>query len=63
MAANLLAQIERLWTNLRGLGVRRLSALALIGLAAEADAHHRLAILKQLPLPALVAQRPDINSA
>ena len=34
MATNLLAQIERLWANLRGLGVRRLSALALIGLAA-----------------------------
>jgi flagellar M-ring protein FliF len=34
VAANLLAQIERLWANLRGLGARRLSALALIGLAA-----------------------------
>ena len=34
MAANLLAQIERLWANLRGLGVRRLAALALIGVAA-----------------------------
>ena len=34
MATNLLAQIERLWANLRGLGARRLSALALIGLAA-----------------------------
>ena len=31
--ANLLTQAERLWTNLRGLGVRRLVALALIGLA------------------------------
>ena len=36
MATNLLAQIERLWANLRGLGARRLSALALIGLAAFA---------------------------
>jgi flagellar M-ring protein FliF len=34
VATNLLAQIERLGTNLWGLGVRRLSALALIGLAA-----------------------------
>jgi flagellar M-ring protein FliF len=34
VATNLLAQIERLWANLRGLGARRLSALALIGLAA-----------------------------
>ncbi len=34
MATNLLAQIERLWANLRGLGVRRLTALALIGVAA-----------------------------
>jgi flagellar M-ring protein FliF len=34
VATNLVAQIERLWANLRGLGVRRLSALALIGLAA-----------------------------
>ena len=34
MATNLLAQIERLWANLRGLGARRLSALALIGVAA-----------------------------
>ena len=34
MATNLLAQIERFWANLRGLGARRLSALALIGLAA-----------------------------
>ena len=31
--ANLLAQLERLWTNLRGLGVRRLVALGLIGIA------------------------------
>lgn len=36
MAANLLAQIERLWANLRELGARRLSALALIGLAVFA---------------------------
>ena len=36
MATNLLAQIERLWTNLQGLGVRRLSVLALVGLAAFA---------------------------
>jgi flagellar M-ring protein FliF len=36
VAANLLAQIERLWANLRGLGVRRLSALALIGVAVFA---------------------------
>jgi flagellar M-ring protein FliF len=34
VATNLLAQIERLWANLRGLGARRLSALALIGVAA-----------------------------
>ncbi len=34
--ANLLAQTERLWTNLRGLGVRRLVALALIGVAVFA---------------------------
>lgn len=34
MATNLLAQLERLWANLRGLGVRRLAALALIGVAA-----------------------------
>jgi flagellar M-ring protein FliF len=34
VATNLLAQIERVGTNLWGLGVRRLSALALIGLAA-----------------------------
>jgi flagellar M-ring protein FliF len=30
---NLLAQTDRLWTNLKGLGVRRLAALALIGAA------------------------------
>jgi flagellar M-ring protein FliF len=36
VATNLLAQIERLWANLRGLGVRRLSALALIGVAVFA---------------------------
>src|SRR5277367_6555493 len=36
VATNLLAQIERLWANLKGLGVRRLSALALIGLAVFA---------------------------
>ena len=36
MATNLLAQLERLWANLQGLGVRRLSALALIGVAAFA---------------------------
>jgi len=36
VATNLLAQIERLWTNLQGLGVRRLSVLALVGLAAFA---------------------------
>ncbi len=36
MATNLLAQIERLWANLQGLGVRRLSALALIGVAVFA---------------------------
>ena len=34
--ANLLAQMERLWTNLQGLGVRRLVALALIGAAVFA---------------------------
>ena len=34
MAKNLLAQIERLWANLVGLGARRLSTLALIGVAA-----------------------------
>lgn len=36
VATNLLAQIERLWANMRGLGVRRLSALALIGVAVFA---------------------------
>ena len=36
MATNLWAQIERLWANLRALGVRRLSALALIGVAVFA---------------------------
>jgi flagellar M-ring protein FliF len=36
VATNLLAQIERLWANLVGLGVRRLSALALIGVAVFA---------------------------
>ena len=36
VATNLLAQIERLWANLRGLGVRRLSALALIGVTVFA---------------------------
>ena len=36
MATNLLAQAERLWTNLQGLGVRRLVALALIGIAVFA---------------------------
>jgi flagellar M-ring protein FliF len=36
VATNLLAQIERIWANLRGLGVRRLSALALIGVAVFA---------------------------
>ncbi len=34
--ANLLAQTERLWTNLQGLGVRRLVALALIGVTIVA---------------------------
>lgn len=34
--ANLLAQTEKLWTSLQGLGVRRLVALALIGLAVFA---------------------------
>ena len=33
---NLLVQTERLWANLRGLGVRRLVALALIGVAVFA---------------------------
>ncbi len=36
MATNLWAQIERLWANLRALGGRRLSALALIGVAVFA---------------------------
>src|ERR1700734_870807 len=36
VATNLLAQIERLSANLKGLGVRRLSALALIGVAVFA---------------------------
>ncbi len=36
MPTNLLAQTERLWTNLQGLGVRRLAALALIGVAVFA---------------------------
>jgi flagellar M-ring protein FliF len=36
LATNLLTQIERLWANLRGLGVRRLTALALIGVAVFA---------------------------
>jgi flagellar M-ring protein FliF len=36
VATNLLTQIERLWANLRGLGLRRLSALALIGVAVFA---------------------------
>ena len=36
MATNLLAQTERLWANLQGLGVRRLVALALIGVAVFA---------------------------
>jgi flagellar M-ring protein FliF len=36
VATNLLAQIERLWANLQGLGARRLSALTLIGVAAFA---------------------------
>jgi flagellar M-ring protein FliF len=36
VATNLLAQTERLWANLQGLGVRRLVALALIGVAAFA---------------------------
>jgi flagellar M-ring protein FliF len=36
VATNLLAQAERLWTNLQGLGVRRLVALALIGVAVFA---------------------------
>jgi flagellar M-ring protein FliF len=36
VAANLLAQTERLWANLQGLGVRRLVALGLIGVAVFA---------------------------
>ena len=36
VATNLLAQIERLRANLQGLGVRRLTALAVIGVAAFA---------------------------
>jgi flagellar M-ring protein FliF len=36
VATNLLAQAERLWTSLQGLGVRRLVALALIGVAVFA---------------------------
>ncbi len=36
MATNLLAQTDRLWANLKGLGVRRLTALAIIGAAAFA---------------------------
>ena len=36
MATNFLTQAERLWTNLQGLGVRRLAALALIGVAVFA---------------------------
>ncbi len=36
MATNLLGQIERLWANLLGLGARRLTALALIGVAVFA---------------------------
>ena len=36
MATNLLAQIERLWANLQGLGLRRLTALSIIGVAAFA---------------------------
>ena len=36
MATNLLGQIERLWANLQGLGARRLTALALIGVAVFA---------------------------
>jgi hypothetical protein len=34
--ANLLSHVERLWTNLQGLGVRRLVALAVIGLSVFA---------------------------
>jgi flagellar M-ring protein FliF len=36
VATTLLAQIERLWANLQGLGARRLAALAIIGVAAFA---------------------------
>jgi flagellar M-ring protein FliF len=36
VATNLLAQIERLWANLQGLGARRLTALAIVGLTAFA---------------------------
>jgi flagellar M-ring protein FliF len=36
VATNLLTQIERLWANLQGLGVRRLTTLAIIGVAAFA---------------------------
>jgi flagellar M-ring protein FliF len=36
VATNLLAQAERLWTNLQGLGVRRLVGLGLIGVAVFA---------------------------
>jgi flagellar M-ring protein FliF len=36
VATNLLAQAQRLWTNLQGLGVRRLGALGLIGVAVFA---------------------------
>jgi flagellar M-ring protein FliF len=36
VATNLLGQIERLWVNLQGLGARRLTALALIGVAVFA---------------------------
>jgi flagellar M-ring protein FliF len=36
VATNLLAQVERLWANLTGLGVRRLAALAIVGLVAFA---------------------------
>jgi len=36
VATNLLGQIERLWANLQGLGARRLTALALIGVAVFA---------------------------
>jgi flagellar M-ring protein FliF len=36
VATNLLAQMERLWSNLQGLGVRRLVTLALIGVAVFA---------------------------